>query len=485
MSIKGIRLGLARHLRTSLVSGLILLVPIALTYVIVSFLFDVVDGVLRPWIQWILAQFGIEWTLPGPGILAAAILVYLLGAFAAVRIGRRSVDWARASLLKVPFIGTIYSANRQLVESFSGTSTTGFKRVVLVQFPKAGTWSLGFLTGITDADDAEKLIMTYVPTAPLPNSGFVVLVPPKDVLDTDLSVPDAMQLIFSGGIVSPRTIKTRKIEMTEVERQIRKADAPSKAITSAVGSSVSAAVSKASRFSIKRLRRSSAEALAAVESSEHGSVSLARDAMIGAVQAVEEHGTPSVDQVRQATIGVTLGVGDATGMTNRTLHDAVAGAIHGGRARDIQNVTLQGAAEGTMRVAASAGIPADQAVTQVSRATVETLKDSDNELVDGSKASMLGVIAGAAAANEDVLDAARHSAYELVSHAAAVGFEDLAALSTSLVEAASVAGESAAVDSGDLEIAVAAGCLRAAELVGEATANAVNSALFPTPPDNA
>ena len=145
------------------------------------------------------------------------IIVYMLGTFATFGIGRMAVDRTRTALLRVPLIGTIYSANRQLIESFSGTSVTGFKRVVLVQFPRANAWSLGFLTGITDAVGGDRLIMTYVPTAPLPNSGFVVLMPPEDVLDTDLSVPEAMQLIFSGGIVSPRTIGTKKIDIGKLK----------------------------------------------------------------------------------------------------------------------------------------------------------------------------------------------------------------------------------------------------------------------------
>ena len=226
MKLSGVPHSLARHIRRSLISGLLLLLPVALTYVIVRFLFDLMDGVLRPWIEWILGQFGIEWSLPGPGVVAAVIIIYLIGAFATLRLGRMTADWARVSLLRIPLIGTIYSANRQLIESFSGTSATGFKRVVLVQFPRADSWSLGFLTGITDAEDVGKLIMTYVPTAPLPNSGFVVLMPPKDVLDTDLTVPDAMQLIFSGGIISPSTIRTRKIDVAEVESQIQQMELP-------------------------------------------------------------------------------------------------------------------------------------------------------------------------------------------------------------------------------------------------------------------
>ena len=161
---------LTRHVRRPFLSGMVLLVPIAITYLIVRFIFDIVDGVLRPWMLWVLEQFGIDWSLPGPGILAAAVLIYLVGLLFAYRLGQMAIKSAQSFFLKVPFLGTIYSANRQLVESFSGTSVTGFKRVVLAHFPMSDSWSVGFLTGVVDAGVAGKLVTVYVPTAPLPNS---------------------------------------------------------------------------------------------------------------------------------------------------------------------------------------------------------------------------------------------------------------------------------------------------------------------------
>ena len=474
MTLNSIRHSLGSHIRGSLISGLLLLLPIALTYLIIRFVFDLADGVLRPWIEWIVRQFGFDLTLPGPGIVAAVIVVYLIGALVSFRLGRSVVDWARASLLRIPFVGTIYSANRQLVESFSGTSVTGFKRAVLVQFPRADSWSLGFLTGITDADGVDRLIMTYVPTAPLPNSGFVVLMSPRDVLDTDLTVPEAMQLIFSGGIVSPRTIKTREIDVAEVERQMQQADVPAKAITKAVGKSVSAAASGATRLSVGKLRRTSARAL---RGAEHGSGSVARDAMIGAVEAVNEAGPHSIDRVRDATKGVVLGVGEATGMTTRVLRDAVSGAIQAGRGRDTQGATLQGAAEGTMEAASSVGIPAGQAVTEISRATVDALRDSEEDLIEGGKATMKGVIAGAATGSDNVFSAARRSAYELVSSAARIGLKDLGSLATALAEAAVEARVESFVDPVRLEKAIARGSVEAADEAGETAGDAVRSAM--------
>lgn len=468
---------LVRHIRGSLVSGSLLLLPVALTYLIVRFVFDLADGVLRPGIEWIVRQFGVDMSLPGPGIVAAVIVVYLIGALVSFRLGRTAVDWARTSLLRIPFIGTVYSANRQLIESFSGTSVTGFKRVVLVQFPRTGTWSLGFLTGITDTDGVEKLIMTYVPTAPLPNSGFVVFMPAQDVLDTNLTVPDAMQLIFSGGIVSPATIKTKTIDVAEVEEQIAQMDLPAEGITRAVKNSVTNAATKAAALSVRGLRRSSGEAVRAAGAAGHGSVSVVRDAMIGTVHAMDSLGGQSVEQVRDATKGVVLGVRDATGLTARMLHDAVSGAIVAGRGRRIQEASTRGATEGTIEIAASLGTSMGQAVTEISRATIDALKNSDEELLEGAKAVMKGVISGVASTAGNVADAARQSAHELVAHAGTRGVTNLGPLTVVLVDGAAEAAEELSIDSEALTDAVAQGCLEAARGLEASSRDAIESAI--------
>ena len=215
------------HLRRTLASGLILLLPVTLTYLIVRFLFDIVDGLLRPGMRWFLGQLGIEWTFPGPGLIAAVLLVYLFGLIMAFGLGRRVAAAVEGLLAQIPLIGKIYSTNHQLIASLSGTNARGFQRVVLVEFPREDTWSLGFLTGICETEELSKHIMAYVPTAPLPNSGFVVFLPPKSVLDTDLSPLEAMQFIFSGGFVWPGAFKTRKIDVAQLEKALNFSSEPS------------------------------------------------------------------------------------------------------------------------------------------------------------------------------------------------------------------------------------------------------------------
>jgi len=210
-----LRWRITAHLRRTVLAGILLLVPVALTYVIIRFVVDVVDGVLQPSIQWVSDRWGFQWTVPGLGVVVAVVFFYLAGLLVANVLGRPVVRWAQAALLRVPLVGTVYSASRQLVESFSGARQTGFKRVVMVQYPRVGAWSIGFLTGITTTTEGERFAVVYIPTAPLPNSGWVAVIPIEEVLDTDLSVQTAMQLVFSGGIVSPDVIKTKKLEVTE------------------------------------------------------------------------------------------------------------------------------------------------------------------------------------------------------------------------------------------------------------------------------
>lgn len=199
------------HVRRTVLTGTLLLVPVALTYLILKFIFDVVNGVLQPSVQWVLGQFGVEWRLPGAGLAVAVVLIYVAGFLVANALGLRIAEKAQDALLRVPLIGNIYSASRKLVESFSpGRGETGFKRVVMLQYPRVGYWSIGFLTAIT-VSESEEYAVVYIPTAPLPNSGWVAVVPVAEVYDTDLTVQGAMQIVFSGGIVTPEEIRSWRL----------------------------------------------------------------------------------------------------------------------------------------------------------------------------------------------------------------------------------------------------------------------------------
>ena len=189
------------HLRKVMAEGLIIVVPLAITFWVLRLVFNLMDGFLGPLIENTLGR-----DLPGIGIVAMLLLVYIAGQLWELsRLSRRMIEGVQRWVLSIPIVGAVYSPARQLIDSFSGTSDTGFKRVVLIEYPKAGTWMIGFLTATTMTKDGEMGVI-YVPTAPTPNSGWVGVVPIDGVYDVDMSVQQAMSMVLSGGIVTPDEI---------------------------------------------------------------------------------------------------------------------------------------------------------------------------------------------------------------------------------------------------------------------------------------
>ena len=189
-----------------MVQGLLILVPLVITFWVLRLLFNLLDGFLGPLIERTAGR-----NLPGVGIVALVILVYLIGIIWQRGLGRRLIQMGQQSLLDVPLVGAIYKPARQLIDSFSGTGESGFKRVVVIEYPKADTWMIGFLTATTVGRNNQPMGVVYVPTAPTPNSGWVAVVPMEDIFDTYLSVQEAMSMVLSGGISTPPEIEMRSL----------------------------------------------------------------------------------------------------------------------------------------------------------------------------------------------------------------------------------------------------------------------------------
>ena len=196
-------------IRSLFVEGLIVVVPIALAFWVLRFIYNILEGIAGNRINDFLSnQWGFR--IPGIGILLLIVVVFIVGALLQGRSGRWFVNGFQALLMKIPIVKAIYGPSQQLFDSFTGKSDSGFKRVVLIEYPKAGTWMVGFLTSNTVVDGREMGIV-YVATAPTPNSGWVAVVPVEEIYDIDMSVGDAMNLIFSGGIKTPDDISKTAI----------------------------------------------------------------------------------------------------------------------------------------------------------------------------------------------------------------------------------------------------------------------------------
>lgn len=186
------------RIRRHLTAGLLVVVPVVLTAAVLSFLFNLMDTWTRPMS---LRLVGRE--IPGLGILVTIVLVYLTGLLSTNFFGKKLLELFDRLLENLPLVKTVYTASKQLVEAVSPGGRRAFRRVVLVEFPKKGTYALGFVTGDGIGPTKDLKLSIYVPTAINPTSGFLIFAGPEDVLDAGLSVEDGLKLVVSGGVVSP------------------------------------------------------------------------------------------------------------------------------------------------------------------------------------------------------------------------------------------------------------------------------------------
>jgi uncharacterized membrane protein len=184
------------RVRRHLTAGLLVLVPLVLTVWVVKSVFGLIDGWTRP-----LMTRLVGYDIPGVGLLATVLFVYLVGLFSTNFFVKKILELFGRVLENLPLVKTVYTASKQLVEAVSPDGRRSFRRVVLVEFPKKGTFTLGFVTGSGVGPLDSRMASVYVPTAINPTSGFVIFVPEDEVVDPGMSVEEAIKLVVSGGVV--------------------------------------------------------------------------------------------------------------------------------------------------------------------------------------------------------------------------------------------------------------------------------------------
>lgn len=158
-------------------------------------------------------------------LFVAVFLIGIVGLLARNYFGKRLIEWVDSALLKIPLLNKIYGATKQVNDAFSSTNKTAFRTVVLVEFPRAGLYSVGFITSEQpeeiQAKTKEKVVCVFIPTTPNPTSGFMVLISESEVIKLDLSVADGIKYIISLGSILPeyptplaRQVKTPAIDLT-------------------------------------------------------------------------------------------------------------------------------------------------------------------------------------------------------------------------------------------------------------------------------
>ncbi|MDR1413686.1 MAG: DUF502 domain-containing protein [Puniceicoccales bacterium] len=206
-------------LKRSFITGLVLTLPIGLTVFFVNIMLDYVGGpaskVLFGWFDISLKESALAcFVLNVISIILVMIIIIVVGFLSKLFFGRILISWAEKLINHVPFVNTIYKTFKQIIETFGKTGKSAFSKTVLIEYPRAGCYAIGFLSSETEGEAQEKTRQTtvnvFVPTTPNPTSGFLLIIPKEQVTELEMSVTDGMKLIVSGGILVPPYGKTTK-----------------------------------------------------------------------------------------------------------------------------------------------------------------------------------------------------------------------------------------------------------------------------------
>jgi uncharacterized membrane protein len=201
--------------RANFLTGLAVVLPGVITLAVVKWLFGTISSLTDLLLfflpeHWTHADKGngpMFWYWSLAALVLAVMLVTLIGLLARYYIGIRLIAWLDAAMLRVPLLNKIYGTIKQVNEAFSSGKNTAFKTVVMVEFPSPGTRSIGFITSEQNellADkSAERMVNVFVPTTPIPTTGFLIIVPASKVTKLDMSVADGIKYIISLGALSP------------------------------------------------------------------------------------------------------------------------------------------------------------------------------------------------------------------------------------------------------------------------------------------
>lgn len=198
------------RIRRRFISGLLVVVPLVVTYLVLKFLFQTIDGILAPVVQAVYGR-----NLPGVGLLATLLLVLIAGWVATGVAGGRIIRIWEGWLIRIPLIRIVYGAAKQLLESVSSSEGNSFKQVGLVEYPRRGIYSICFIANrlpLNTTPEQSTRITVFIPSTPTPFTGFVIVVRPEEIIPLSLPVEDAIKLLVSGGIVVPPALTQEPLE---------------------------------------------------------------------------------------------------------------------------------------------------------------------------------------------------------------------------------------------------------------------------------
>jgi len=190
-----------------LIAGLLVWVPLGVTVIVIKLLVDMMDRSLLLLPEPYRPDNLLGFHIPGLGVVLTTIIVLVTGMVVANLFGRKLVKLWESVLAQIPLVRTIYTGVKQILETVFSSSDQSFRKVLLVEYPRRGLWTLAFQSSTTAGEaqtkTGRKVVNVFIPTTPNPTSGFFIMVPSDDVVELDMSVDDGLKMIISAGVVVP------------------------------------------------------------------------------------------------------------------------------------------------------------------------------------------------------------------------------------------------------------------------------------------
>jgi uncharacterized membrane protein len=200
----------SKSLRSYLLAGLVVWLPILVTIGVLRFIIDLLDNTLAliPNAYQPERLLGIH--IPGFGVILSLVLLVATGVMATNFFGQRLVSWGESILSRIPLVRSIYNAVKQVMNTVLSSNGDAFRKVMLIEYPRQGLWSLAFQTGVATKEISthlnEEMISVFIPTTPNPTSGFLMMIPKRDAIELSMSIEEALKFVISLGVVQSSSL---------------------------------------------------------------------------------------------------------------------------------------------------------------------------------------------------------------------------------------------------------------------------------------
>ena len=226
------------RLRTSFLTGIVVIAPVALTLWLIWSVIGWFDGFVLPFVpdayrpeQILNTIFGydLKLNIRGVGVVVFLVFATLVGWLAKGLIGRSFIKYAENLVNRMPVVRSFYSGIKQIAETVFAQQERSFEKACMIEYPRKGIWAIGFISTTAKGEIAERnssagpMVSVFVPTTPNPTSGFLLFFPKADIIELDMSIEDAAKLVISAGLVYPPTKKISSKSTIEKSRTSKKA----------------------------------------------------------------------------------------------------------------------------------------------------------------------------------------------------------------------------------------------------------------------